>query len=172
MKGFIVALFLLLALPISVLAADGTKFGSVDLQKVLSLSDAGKSAKEQLDKREGKYAAEKLTRETEIKELRSALESQSTLLTDSARSEKDRSLQQRLKEYKHFLKEAQEDLQGKTDEFVSRIMEDIIKVAQEYGRKNGYTAIMVKNETLIYLDPKADVSEEVLRAFNESKRRP
>jgi outer membrane protein len=43
-------------------------------------------------------------------------------------------------------------------------------VAQEYGRSNGYTAIFVKNEVLLYLDPAADLTEEVMKAFDSKKR--
>lgn len=170
MKRFIVAMFMVLALPISVLAADGSKFASVDVQKVLLMSDAGKAAKEQLGQRAGKYEAEKASREGELKKLKGELESQGTVLNDSARSAKERDYQQHLKEYQRFLKEAQEDLQGKNDELTSRIVEEIAKVVQDYGRKNGYTAIFVKNETMIYLDPTADVTDEILKAYNATRQ--
>lgn len=172
MKGFIVALFLLLALPLSTWAADGAKVGSIDIQKVLIASDAGKEAKEQLGQKASKYETEKISKEAELKKLKGELESQSVVLNETARSAKERDYQQRLKDYQRFLKDAQEDLQSKNDEFTSRIVDEIVKVAQEYGRKNGYTAIFVKSETMIYLDPTADVTEEVLKAFNASRKKP
>ena len=172
MKGFIVALFLLLALPLSVLAADGAKIGSVDIQKVLLMSDAGKEAKDQLSQKASKYEADKNSREDELKKLKGELEKQGLVLSESARGSKERDYQQRLKEYQRFLKDAQEDLQAKNDEFTSRIVDEIVKVAQAYGRQNGYTAIFVKSETMVYLDPAADVTEEVLKTFNASRKKP
>ena len=171
MKRFIVALFLVFALPLSVLAADGAKIGSVDVQKVLLTSEAGKEAKEQLGQRAGKYEADKNSKEAELKKLKGELESQSAVLNESARGAKERDYQQRLKDYQRFLKDAQEDLQAKNDEFTSRIVDEIVKVSQEYGRKNGYTAIFVKTDTMIYLDPAADVTEAVLKAYNASKKK-
>ena len=170
MKRFIVALFLLFALPLSVQAADGAKIGSIDVQKVLLTSEAGKMAKDQLGQRAGKYEGEKVSKESELKKLKGELESQGALLNESARSAKERDYQQRLKDYQRFLKDAQEDLQAKNDEFTSRLVDEIVKVAQEYGRKNGYTAIFIKSEVLLYLDPAADLTEEVLKAFNEKKK--
>jgi len=172
MKGFIVALFLILALPFSALAVDGAKVGSVDIQKVLLTSEAGKEAKDQLSQRASKYESEKNSKEGELKKLKGELESQSAVLNEAARGAKERDYQQRLKEYQRFLKDAQEDLQAKNDEFTGRIVDEIVKVAQEYGRKNGYTAIFVKSETMIYLDPAADVTDEVLKAFNAAKKKP
>ncbi len=170
MKSYLVALFLLFALPLSAGAADGAKIGSVDIQKVLLTSDAGKVAKEQLGQRAGKYEGEKGSKEAELKKLKGELESQGALLNENARSAKERDYQQRLKDYQRFLKDAQEDLQAKNDEFTSKLVDEIVKVAQEYGRSKGYTAIFVKSEVLLYLDPAADVTDEVLKAFNAKKK--
>jgi len=172
MKRFIIALFLVLAVPLSALAANGAKLGSVDIQKVLLMSDAGKEAKDQLGQKAAKYEADKNSKEAELKKLKGELESQGVVLNESARGAKERDYQQRLKEYQRFLKDAQEDLQAKNDEFTGRIVDDIVRVAQEYGRKNGYTAIFVKSETMIYLDPTADVTDEVLSAFNAARKKP
>jgi len=172
MKRFIIALFLVLAVPLSALAANGAKLGSVDIQKVLLMSDAGKEAKDQLGQKAAKYETDKNSKEAELKKLKGELESQGVVLNESARGAKERDYQQRLKEYQRFLKDAQEDLQAKNDEFTGRIVDDIVRVAQEYGRKNGYTAIFVKSETMIYLDPTADVTDEVLNAFNASRKKP
>lgn len=171
MKRFIVAFFLLLAVPFSALAADGAKLGTVDIQKVLLMSDAGKDAKEQLSQKAAKYEADKNSKEDELKKLKGELEKQGLVLSESARSAKERDYQQRLKEYQRFLKDAQEDLQGKNDEFTSKIVDEIVKIAQAYGKQHGYTAIFVKSETIVYLDPSADVTEEVLKTFNASRKK-
>jgi outer membrane protein len=171
MKGFIVAFFLLLALPLSALAADSAKIGSVDIQKVLLLSDAGKEAKDQLSAKAAKYEGEKNTKEDELKKLKGELEKQGLVLSESARSAKERDYQQRLKEYQRFLKDAQDDLQAKNDEFTGKLVDEIVKVAQAYGRQHAFTAIFVKSESMVYLDPSADLTEEVLKAFNASRKK-
>lgn len=171
MKRFIIALSFVLALPLSAMAADGSKIGMVDIQKVLLMSDAGKEAKDQLGQKASKYEAEKTAKETELKKLKGELESQGALLNDSARGAKERDYQQRLKEYQRFLKDAQDDLQAKNDEFTGKIVDEIVKVAQSYGRQNGYTAIFVKNETMIFVDPAADVTDAVLKTFNDARKK-
>jgi outer membrane protein len=171
MKRFILALSLVLALPLASLAGEGAKIGSIDIQKVLLMSDAGKEAKEQLSQKAARYEADKNSKEAELKKLKGELESQGAMLNESARGAKERDYQQRLKEYQRFLKDAQEDLQGKNDEFTGRIVDEIVKIAQGYGRSHGYTAIFVKNETMIYLDPSADVTEEVLKSFNANRKK-
>ena len=166
-----VALTLSLALVPAAFGADGVKLGYVDVQKVLVLSDAGKEAKEQLSAKGNKYEAEKNSREEELKKLKGELEKQSVLLSESARSAKEKDYQQKLKDYQRFLKDAQDDLQAKNDELTNRIVEEIVKVIQDYGKKNGFTFVFVKNDSMIFADEKADLTEEVLKAFNAARKK-
>jgi len=171
MKKLIIAAFLLLSLPLAAAAADGSRIGSVDVQKVLLSSDAGKEAKDQLSSRAAKLEADKNAKEEELKKLKAELEKQGSVLSESARANKERDYQQRLKDYQRFLKDAQEELQAKNDELTGKLVEEIVKVTQDYGRKNGYTVILIKNETMVYLDEKADVTDEVLKAFNAGRKK-
>ena len=174
MKRIIIALAISLstiALSSAAFAAETLKIGSVDIQKVLLLSNSGKEAKEQLAQKAAKYEAEKNAKEEELKKLKAELEKQSVLLSETARNTKEKDYQQRLKEYQRFLKDAQDDLQAKNDELTNRIVDEIVKVTQEYGRKNGFTTIFVRSETMIYLDEKADLTDEVLRLFNTNKKK-
>ena len=165
-----VALTLSLSLAPAAFGADGVKLGYVDVQKILVQSDAGKEAKEQLAARGNKYETEKNSREEELKKLKGELEKQSVLLSEAARGAKEKDYQQKLKEYQRFLKDAQDDLQAKNDEFTNRIVDEIVKVVQDYGKKNGYTYIFVKNEGMIYMDDKVDLTDELLKQFNAARK--
>jgi outer membrane protein len=171
MKRIIITLILTFSLTIAsaALGADGVKLGFVDIQKVLLNSDAGKEAKEQLAVKANKYEGEKNTREEELKRLKADLEKQNVLLSESARGGKEKDYQQKLKEYQRFLKDAQDDLQAKNDELTNKIVEQIVKMVQNYGRNNGYTIVFVKNDAMLYVDEKADLTEELLKSFNASR---
>jgi outer membrane protein len=164
---FVFSLFI--ALASAAFAADGLKIGSVDIQKVLILSDAGKEAKEQLAGKGNRYEAEKNSREEELKKLKGELEKQSVVLADDARKAKEQLFMQKRKELDRFLKDAQEDLQSKNDELTSRLVEQIVKVIQNYGREKGYSFVFVKNDSMVFVDEKADLTDEILKAFNGSR---
>ncbi|WP_298268184.1 OmpH family outer membrane protein [Geobacter sp.] len=151
--------------------ADGAKLGYIDMQKALNLSDAGKEAKEQLAAKVKKYQDEINSRQEELKKLKDDLEKQSVLLSESARSAKEKDYQQKLKEFQRFTKDAQDELQAKDEEFTKKIIEELERVIQDFGRKNGYTFIFVRNEGMIFADDKADVTDEVLKNFNASRKK-
>ena len=172
MKKFttVIAFMLSAVLSTAAFGADGLKIGSVDIQKVLLTSDAGKDAKDQLAGKGSKYEAEKNAREEELKKLKADLEKQSVVLADDARKGKEQLFMQKRKELDRFLKDAQEDLQAKNDELTSRLVEEIVRVIQDYGKKNGFSFIFVKNDSMVYVDDKGDLTDEILKAFNASRK--
>ena len=161
-------LALSLALTSSAFAVDEVKLGSVDVQKILILSDAGKEAKGQLDTKAGKIEREKNSREVEFNKLKAELEKQSVPLSETERSAKEKAYEQRLQEYQQFVNKAKEDFQAENAELTKRIAGNIIKVVQDYGRKKGYLFIFVKNDSMLYLDEKVDLTDEILQALNTS----
>lgn len=154
----------------SVFAADA-KLGYIDMQRALNGSEAGKEAKEQLAAKVKKYQDEINLKQDDLKKLKDELEKQGVLLSESARASKEKDYQNKLKDFQRFTKDAQDELQGKDEEFTRKILEGMEKVIQEYGRKNGYTFIFVKNESMLFVDEKADLTEEVLKLFNSNRKK-
>lgn len=173
MKRFVAAGVACFSMMVASMAfgAEGMKLGYVDMQKALNLSDAGKEAKEQLAGKVKKYQDEINVKQEELKKLKDELEKQSVLLSETARGAKEKDYQQKLKEFQRFTKDAQDELQARDEEFTKKIIEELERVIQEYGRKNGYTFIFVRNESMIFVDDKADVSDEVLKLFNASRKK-
>ncbi|MFA7061150.1 MAG: OmpH family outer membrane protein [Pedobacter sp.] len=151
-------------------AAD-LKLGYIDMQRALNGSEAGKEAKEQLATRLKKYQDEINVKQEDLKRLKDEVEKQGTFLNDATRASKEKDYQQRLKEFQRFTKDAQDELQGKDEEFTRKILEGMEKVVQEYGRKNGFTFIFVKNESMLFVDDKVDLTEEVLKLFNANRKK-
>lgn len=151
-------------------AAD-LKIGYIEMQRALNSSDAGKTAKEQLAARLKKYQEEINGKQDELKKLKDELEKQGAFLNEASRANKEKDYQQKLKEFQRFTKDAQEELQQKDEEFTRKILEGMEKVIQEYGRKNGYTFIFVRNESMLFANDKADVTDDVLKLFNANNKK-
>ncbi len=162
--------FLILLLSAGVNAAEASKIGYVDLQKVLNLSKAGKEAKDQLSEKVKKYQEEINKKQEDLKKLKDVIEKQGALLSEKAKSDKEKDYQQSLKEFQRLTKDAQEELQAKDEELTRHILGDIEKVVQDYGRKNDYTLIFVRNESMLYASDKSDLTEEILKIFDSSNK--
>ncbi|MEI6305470.1 MAG: OmpH family outer membrane protein [Deltaproteobacteria bacterium] len=168
MKVFVPLLLAICIVSSAAFAAD-IKMGYIEMQRALNSSEAGKEAKEQLAARLKNYQDQINVKQDELKRLKDDLEKQGMLLSDSARANKEKDYQQKLKEFQRFTKDAQDELQQRDEEFTRKILEGMEKVIQDYGRKNGYTFIFVKNESMLFMDEKADLTNEVLKLFNASR---
>lgn len=151
-------------------AADAGKLGYVDIQKVLNQSNAGRDAKEQLTAKVKKYQDEINRKQEEMSKLKDELEKKGSVLSESAKSAKEKSYQQILKELQRLQKDAQEDLQAKDEELTRKILTDIEKIVQDFGRKNGYTFIFIRNDSMIYADEGAEVTDQILNLVNTLKK--
>ena len=154
----------------SVFAAD-LKLGYIDMQRALTGSEAGKEAKEQLASKVKKYQDEINAKQDDLKKLKEDLEKQGMLLAEATRAAKEKDYQNKLKDFQRFTKDAQDELQGKDEELTRRILEGMEKVIKEYGQQKGYTFIFVKNESMLFVDEKADLTEEVLKLYNSSRKK-
>jgi outer membrane protein len=163
---------LTLALAAGICSAEA-KFGYVDVQKALNLSDAGKEAKEQLSGKVKKYQDEINVKQDELKKLKDELERQGVILSDSKKAEKEKDYSSKLKDFQRFTKDAQDELQGKDEELTKKILESFEKVVQIYGRNNGYTLIFARtgSEGIIFFDDKIDLTDELVKQFNASRKK-
>ncbi|HEY3308158.1 MAG TPA: OmpH family outer membrane protein [Desulfuromonadaceae bacterium] len=171
MKRFFLSALLASCIASTTCFAAEAKLGYMDMQRAINTSEVGKEAKEQLAARLKKYQDEINVKQEELKKLKDEVEKQGAFLNDATRAAKEKDYQQRLKEFQRFTKDAQDELQGKDEEFTRKILEGMEKVIQEYGRKNGYTFIFVKNESMLYADDKADLTEEILKLFNANRKK-
>jgi outer membrane protein len=165
----IVAIFLLALILIyasSALAADEIKFASVDVQKILVLSDAGKEAKGKLDMHVLKVELERNSKEKELNKLNMELEKQSAHLSETERITKEKVYANRLQEFQQFITKSNEDIRAENAELSKSIVGNIIKVIQDYGRNKGFHCIFIKNESMLYLDDNVDITDAILHTLN------
>jgi len=104
-----------------------------------------------------------------MKKMKDVLEKQGQLLSESAKSSKEKEYQQLLKDLQRLQKDAQDDLQAKDEELTRKILSDIEKVVQEYGRKNSFTFIFIRNDSMIFADDKIDLTDQILALVNAIK---
>lgn len=167
MKRMIAAVGIVLGCAGATCAAEG-KFGYLDTQRVVQGSDAGKTARAQLQEKLKKYQEQVNQKESELQGLKGELEKQGLALSESKRASKEKDYQQKLKDLQRFTKDAEEDLQAREGELTKKILESLDKIVREYGKRHNFTMIFDKrNSGLLYASQAADVTEDVLTQLNK-----
>jgi len=168
---------ILTAIMAAIIAAGSTayaaesKVGYIDMQRAISTSEAGKDARDQLAVRVKKFQGEINVKQNELKRLKDELEKQGMLLSESAKAAKEKDYQTKLKDFQRFAKDAQEELQAKDEELTRKILGDMEKVIRDYGKKKGYTFIFIRNESMLYADEKADLTDDILKQYNSGRKK-
>jgi len=164
MAGIIVLLFVWSS---SSLAAD-TKIGFINVREIIQTSNAGKKAGEELKKVAEKKQAEITSMEKELKSLKDDLDKKSSVLTATARRDKETAYQKKLRDYQLLVNDANEDLRKKDQEIFAKLMPEILKVIRTIAEKEKYTLIIdVATMPVPYFDKDYDLSKKVIEEYNK-----
>ncbi len=164
-------LFLALSLFSGAIEAGELKIGYANLQRALNECEAGKSAKEALQ-REAKGKEEELNRkEQELKALREEIEKKSAVWNAETRARKEREFQTKSQEFQKQYMEYGEELNRKKRETEGRIIDELREIVNEIAERDGYTYIFeVSLGGVLYGPPEADITDEVIKVYNERFR--
>lgn len=161
--GFLLAVMLLAAVP--AVAANG-KVGVIDLQKVLRTSVAGQAAQKTIANKAQAFQKTMQGRQNDLKKLNDDFEKQKMVLSKEAIADKERDLQQKVKDFQRFGKDAQEELQQQDRQATSRILDEVAKVVKDFGARGGYDVIVEKSTTL-YTADSVDLTDQVVKAYDK-----
>jgi len=145
------------------------KIGFVDVREIMINSDSGKKANEELKKLYEKNRLLVQGSETELQRIKDELEKQRSILTEAALKEKEATYQQKFRDYQAIVKEANEHLQTKDQEFSKEMIAEIQKLINSIGEKEKFTVIFDLSSAAITFNNKAnDLTKRVMDEFNKT----
>jgi len=90
------------------------------------------------------------------------------MLNEETFSTKEKEYQSKLRDFKRLYQESQDELKVKDNEAVKDILENLVRVVQEYGKEKGYTFIFEKSESaLLFSDETREVTEEIIKIYDQ-----
>ena len=149
-------------------AADPYKIRVVDMQKFQSMSKsfqrAGALLREKLNTRQKTLDEEK----RKIDQMEEELRKQSMMLTLDAREDKTREVAKQKRYYKYLYEEFKQEVKDAEIDATKRVSKELEKVVQIIAEKEGYMLIFDKRTIgLMYYDDSLDITEKVIKAYDE-----
>jgi len=162
-KLFIITCILLLG----VAPTFAQKFAFVDTEYILENIPSYKAAQEQLDQLSAQYQKELESMHSELEQMYKDYQSESVLLSAEMKKKREDVIITKEKEYKELQRKyfGQEgDLFKKRQGLVKPIQDDVFNAIQAISTEGSYAVIFDKANgvTLIYANPKFDLSDQVL----------
>jgi outer membrane protein len=147
-------------------AVADTKIGVMNVQKIITLSDAGKEAKGRFEAKmkdlQGKFKSEQDT----LVGLQKEIEKKSSAWNEEKKTEKAREFQKLRRELQTKNEDANFELKQLQENELQPILKTLEGVVTEYGKKNGYTAILDSKGGVIYFDKTIEVSDAIVKELN------
>jgi outer membrane protein len=162
---YMVVLMIVLGLAVCSEAAD-MKVGIIDFQEVVEKSQPGQKIEANL-KKEGERMEAELTKDKdELTALKEKLEREAMVMSREAREEKEiefrvkaRNLQEKEKQYRN-------EFMGNQRQEVDKLRTVVLEIAQELGKKEGFTLVLSKVGVL-YHDTSVDLTDKVVQLLNQ-----
>ena len=148
------------------------RVGYVDLQRILARSQAGVQAREQLEKEKAGMQKQLDGHKVELDKLRDELEKKGQLLSADARRDKQDQLERKLRDAQRLAGDFEKELQKKEQNMGAKILRELEGVFTKVGKERGYALILERRQAgVVYGGPEADVTEDVIKAFDDETRK-
>ncbi|KHD87823.1 MAG: hypothetical protein OM95_12510 [Bdellovibrio sp. ArHS] len=145
------------------------KVGYVDMQKAIQSTSAGKKAKTELETEFNKKKKELEKKEADLKKMGEDLEKKKSVLSEDALGKKQAEFQEEMLKYRDVVGKSQVEIQKKERELTAPILEKMKKVIGKIAKDKGYTMVIENSQMVLYATPEADLTQEVITAFEKEK---
>jgi len=149
----------------SVSAAEVT-LGYVDLQKALSVSQAGQAAKQKMETEIADIEDQVKQRQADLQALQDSLKKQMGMLSDDAKEEKQVEFEQRVRDYQRYVKDKQDEMKSREERYTQKILRELGKQVVALSEKEGVSMMMEKSQ-LVYADPALDYTDKLIEMYDK-----
>lgn len=143
-------------------AADVAKVGVFDFETFLKNSKAGQLAKSQVAEEARKLEAQLEAKKQEIEKLREGLMREAMVLSEEARSQRERDLQIKALDLRNMEQRFTRSFNQQQGEIMARIQGEVRELIQEIGKKENYLLIL-ENVGVVYAPERVDITDRLIR---------
>lgn len=150
------------------------KVGVFDIRRAIIESEEGKKAAEKLQSQFTGRRNELQAMQAEVEKLQKQLREQEKALSDEARANLVRQIESKTKEFTRKNEDATNDFQQAEGQVINDIGQRVMKVLDEYARKNGYHILLdiTPQGPVLWASTAVDVTDEVIKLYNAAAPAP
>lgn len=171
MRNIIAASLLIAFLTVSAIpfaqGEESSKYGYVDVRKVLLESKSGKNKKVEIEKLVKQRKDRLVQEEEKLKAMREAYEKEQLILTDAQKQQRQKQFAEKLEAYKQMASEAQKELSSKDAEFSRAAMTQIREVIAQIAKEQNLNLVFEKNEQpVLFAKEGPDLTDLVIKRMD------
>jgi Skp family chaperone for outer membrane proteins len=152
-------------------AENGFKLGVVDTQAVFENFIKAQEANDVLKAAEERLRNQLNVIQQEITTMEERLTKQKLFLDAPETETLQTDISLKRQEFQRELEIGQESLLAKREELLAPLTQDIESLLQQIGESEGYSLILEKRLVTLYVDPKYDLTERVVKSLNDAHKK-
>ena len=172
MKKTLLSLMITIALlaGATICTAAELKVGYVNIQRAVGESKSGKAANEKFTVEAGRIRDDIMKEKESIEQAAEMLQKQSAMLTEDVRRSKELEMARRQRDYERMVEDQKGELQLKEAQLTGEILEKLIPIVRDYGKKHGFSIIFERSErVLLYADKSLDLTDKIIAILDSKK---
>ncbi len=149
--------------------AAAVKLGIINIQRAIIESNEGKKAAQKLQEQISPKRNDLQGRQAEIEKLQKQLREQEKTLSDEARGNLVRQVETKTKEFTRINEDYSNEAQQAEAQVINEIGQRVMKVLDEFARKNGYHVVLdvsSQQTPVLWAASSVDVTDEIIKLFN------
>ncbi|MEW6456116.1 MAG: OmpH family outer membrane protein [Acidobacteriota bacterium] len=146
------------------------KIAVVNSGRILEESIPGKEVVAQLKNFSEQKQKEINTKSQELQRLRDRLATQRFSLSPDAQEKLANEIEQKDTALKRLMEDAQRDFDSLQAKLFTKIQNEVTPIISNLGKEKGYAIVFdLRGLPIIYYDEKIDITDEVIKRYNQSK---
>jgi len=151
--------------------AEDLKIGVVDMQRAINECQAGKEARKADIKEMEKYQRQGAEKQQELQTMKDNLDKQAPMLTQEARSAKERELQIKAREFQRWQEDIQAEINQKRMELGQNVQVGLRRIIKKLAEDEGFTIVLEKNENIVLFSVKTvDLTDRIIKIADTPKK--
>src|SRR5271170_7349629 len=156
-------------------AATPAKVAIIQFQQAVGATNEGQRDFAELRKKFEPKQTQLKAQSDDIDALKKQLQTQSATMSDAARADLTRSIDEKTKALQRSAEDAQNDFQTQMGDTYQKLAEKVYQVVQTYAAQSGYTLVLdasAQQSPVLWATQGTDISEAVVNAYNQKSGIP
>ena len=168
MNSLLRAILIGLFAGVTALAAHAQEFrvGFVNTDRIFREANTAKQAQAKLEQEFARREKELVDMGNTLKTASEKLERDAPTLSESQRNQRQKQLVDQDRDFQRKRREFQEDLNTRKNEEFQQVLERANRVVRQVAEAERYDLVL---QEAVYINPKHDITEKVIKAVNTSK---
>ena len=147
------------------------KVGVIQIQSALVATKDGQKAAKELEDKMAPRKKDLDGKQAEIRDLQERLQKGGNTLSDSAKEDLTRTIDQKTKSFNRQVEDAQAELEQEQQKVLSQLGQKMMQVIDRYAQANGFSVILDvsnQNTPVLYASNTVDITKEIVELYDKT----